>query len=148
MGDFFSAGELMDKKIAEALRKAADNYENGELIEVRDLLSEIVGAINAFSDENTSGFAKGSEVWVLERDEDRVPCSVCGYMFLAQVGKYAIVTGWINDLDDVDEILEYHVEETWNNYDTDLAVFWMKDCYATQEEAHAVLGEASLCEEE
>jgi len=46
---FFKNGKLEDKKIAAALRKAADDYENGELIEVRDLLSEIVNAIDEFA---------------------------------------------------------------------------------------------------
>ena len=45
---FFKNGELQDKKIEAALRKAADDYENGELIEVRDSLLEIVSAIDEF----------------------------------------------------------------------------------------------------
>ena len=45
---FYKNGELKDKKIVEALRKAADDYENGALIETRDLLLEIVDAIDEF----------------------------------------------------------------------------------------------------
>ena len=45
---FLKNGELEDKKIVDALRKAADDYENGEIIEVRDLLQDIVDAINEF----------------------------------------------------------------------------------------------------
>lgn len=41
-------GTLRDKKIAEDIRKAAIMYENGEIIEVRDLLSEIISAIDDF----------------------------------------------------------------------------------------------------
>lgn len=47
---FFKKGTLEDKKIAAALRKAADDYENGELVEVRDLLVDIVNAIDEFAD--------------------------------------------------------------------------------------------------
>ena len=47
---FFKNGQLEDKKIVAALRKAADDYENGELIEVRDLLFEIINAIDAFAE--------------------------------------------------------------------------------------------------
>lgn len=47
---FFKNGELKDKKIEEALRKAADDYADGAIIEVRDLLVEIVLAINEFED--------------------------------------------------------------------------------------------------
>lgn len=43
-------GELKDKKIAEDIRKAADMYENGELFEAHDLLSEIINAIDDFND--------------------------------------------------------------------------------------------------
>ena len=45
---FLKNGELEDKKIVAALRKAADDYENGALIEVRDLLLDIVDAIDEF----------------------------------------------------------------------------------------------------
>ncbi len=41
-------GELKDKKVVADIRKAADMYENGELIEACDLLSEVMGAINDF----------------------------------------------------------------------------------------------------
>lgn len=47
---FFKHGNLEDKKIEAALRKAADDYANGELIEVRDLLLDIINAIDAFAD--------------------------------------------------------------------------------------------------
>ena len=43
--------ELNDKKIVSDLRKLADDYENGEIIEVRDALLDIVIAINDFSDD-------------------------------------------------------------------------------------------------
>lgn len=45
---FLKNGELEDQKIVAALRKAADDYENGEIIEVRDLLQDIVDAIDEF----------------------------------------------------------------------------------------------------
>lgn len=45
---FFKNGEMRDKEIENALRDAADDYANGEIFEVRDLLTEIVNAIDAF----------------------------------------------------------------------------------------------------
>lgn len=42
---------LNDRKIIRSLLKAAEDYENGEIIEVRDLLAEIVYAIDEFSRE-------------------------------------------------------------------------------------------------
>lgn len=45
-------GQLDDEEIATTLRKLADSYENGEIIEVRDELLDIVYAINAFDKLN------------------------------------------------------------------------------------------------
>lgn len=42
-------GELNDTEIIKALRQAADDYENGEIEEVHDLLIEITNAIETFS---------------------------------------------------------------------------------------------------
>lgn len=54
---FFKNGELKDKKIEEALRKAAADYADGAIIEVRDLLLEIVQAIDEFEDREERGNA-------------------------------------------------------------------------------------------
>ncbi len=43
-------GELQDKRIISALKKAVDWYENGEVAEVRDGLLEIITAIDAFEE--------------------------------------------------------------------------------------------------
>mgnify|MGYP004663839935 CR=1 FL=1 len=45
---FFKNGELQDKKIIEALKKAAVWYEDGSIAEVRDLLVDIVNAFDEF----------------------------------------------------------------------------------------------------
>ena len=42
-------GELCDEKIVDTLHQTAEDYENGELIEVRDTLLNIVSAIDEFS---------------------------------------------------------------------------------------------------
>ena len=49
---FIKNWELDDTKIVTVLRKAADDYENGELIEVRDTLLEIIDAIDKFTYRN------------------------------------------------------------------------------------------------
>ena len=41
-------GRLKDNKISANIRKAADTYENGKIIEAQDLLIEIVNAISDF----------------------------------------------------------------------------------------------------
>ena len=51
MSKFFKKGELQDEKIATALRQAAEDYENGEIAEVKDTLIEIINAITDFEQE-------------------------------------------------------------------------------------------------
>lgn len=48
MNSFFKKGQLQDKKIIDALKRAAEGYENGEIIETRDVLIEIINAIADF----------------------------------------------------------------------------------------------------
>ena len=51
MAKFFKKGELQDKQIAAALHQAAEDYENGEIVEVKDVLIEIINAITDFEQE-------------------------------------------------------------------------------------------------
>lgn len=51
MSKFFKKGELQDKKIAAALRQAAEDYENGEIEEVKGVLIDIINAITDFEQE-------------------------------------------------------------------------------------------------
>lgn len=48
---FYSKGELKDKKILEVLKKLPEQYENGEIAEVRDIMEEIIFAIDEFESE-------------------------------------------------------------------------------------------------
>lgn len=45
---YISRKGLNDTKIIQALRKAADDYENGEIAEVSDTLQDIVWAIKEY----------------------------------------------------------------------------------------------------
>jgi hypothetical protein len=78
----------------------------------------------------------GDEIWVVE--EDDITC----YMFLAKSKGCIIATSWINDYD-VDETIEYHIEETQENMDTDLVVFPEEYCFATKDQAEQKLKELS-----
>ena len=49
---FFANGKLKDKNIVEALKKAAKQYENGEIIEVEAVLIDIIDAIDEFERRN------------------------------------------------------------------------------------------------
>lgn len=48
---FFKNGQLKDKEIVKALQQAAVDYDNGEIAEVRDLLVNIVQAIDEFDNQ-------------------------------------------------------------------------------------------------
>lgn len=53
MNDYINQkGELLDEKIIEDLREAADMYENGEIIETMNRLIDIYDALNTFFNNN------------------------------------------------------------------------------------------------
>lgn len=106
-----------------------------------DCLDQLGSMIAAIQHERDGQLKAGDEVWIVERDEDGVACEVSGYMLLAKSGDYAIVSGYINGMEHLNGIIAYHIRETVENYDTDLAVFPAEDCYATREAAHAALRE-------
>ena len=89
--------------------------------------------------KNEKIFIPGEEVWVVERDEDGKACDYSGYVFLAEVVGAVILTPYINDLEDVEDLLDYHIRQTRDNYDTDLAVFPADDCYGSRDEVRAAL---------
>ena len=47
---FFKKGELKDRKIVAALRQAADDYENGEIFEVKCVLVDIINSITEWEE--------------------------------------------------------------------------------------------------
>lgn len=49
---YYSPPFLKDKEILATLKKACIMYENGEILEVRDELTDIVSAINEFEEKN------------------------------------------------------------------------------------------------
>lgn len=82
-------------------------------------------------------FDIGQEIWIVERDDGEVFDVSC-VLFLAESKGCVIASSWINDYD-FDEIINYHIEETAENVDTDLKVYPLDDCFATKEEAEQVL---------
>lgn len=83
-----------------------------------------------------SQFKLGDEVWIVDRAENDYSC----YLFLAQAGNVVIVSAFINDYD-IEETLEYLVEDTLSSMDTDLCVFPLDWCYGNEEEAKKALEE-------
>lgn len=82
----------------------------------------------------------GDEIWVIDR-EDGEAVDISCIQFLAKFKGCIIGTAWINDYD-LDETLEFHINETQNNVDTDLKVYPDEDCFLTKEEAEKALKES------
>ena len=113
-----------------------------------DCLDQLGGMIAAAQREREELPEAGDEVWIVERDEDGRACDVSGYMFIAKSDFAVIVSTYIGSRDDIESTLAYHIEETAENYDTDLAVFPAEDCYTTKEAAMTVLREEKGEDEE
>lgn len=82
-------------------------------------------------------FAPGSEVWIVERDEDGEAAEVSGFVFVVSVSGIAIVSPSINGCSDLDFILSNFVEETASNFSGDFSGYPISDCYKSHEEAEA-----------
>lgn len=88
-------------------------------------------------------FEPGQRVWIVERDEDGEAFDVAGYVFLAEVAEYAILSPYVNHHDDLEYLLDYHRQQTNTDYDADLPVVCITDCFASQKAAHFALDEES-----
>ena len=82
-------------------------------------------------------FEMGQEVWIVERECGEAVDVSC-VLFLAKSKGCIIASAWINDYD-FDEIINYHIEETADNFDTDLKVYPIDDCFNTRKEAEQAL---------
>jgi len=84
-------------------------------------------------------FKPGEPLWVVERDEDGNACDVSGFLYMAEVAGAVIVTPKVYGCDSLTEILGYHIGQTAQDYDTDLAVFPADDCYLSKFDAKEAL---------
>ena len=84
-------------------------------------------------------FAPGSEVWIVERDEDGEVAEVSGVVFVISVSNVAIVSPSINGCSDLDFILDDFVEETASSFSGDFSGYPISDCYKSREEAEDAL---------
>ena len=86
-------------------------------------------------------FTAGDHIWVIDR-EDGEAVGVSGVQYMANCKNCVIATAFINDYD-FDETLEYHISETQERFDAELAVYPEEDCFLTREEAEKALKERS-----
>ena len=80
-------------------------------------------------------FTPGDKVFVLERDECGAASDIGGFMFLAQNEHVVIVTPFINEMRKLKETLDYLVEQTAEDYNCELCVFPINDCFLSVEAA-------------
>lgn len=81
----------------------------------------------------------GEEIWVIDR-EDGEAVDISCVQFIAKSKGCIIATSWINDYD-IDETIAYHINETQENFDTDLQVYPDGDWFTTKEQAEQALEE-------
>lgn len=86
-------------------------------------------------------FEPGQPVWIVERDEDGDAFDIAGYIFLAEVADHAILSPYVNGHDDLEYLLDYHRRETNSDYEADLPVVLLVDCFASETAAHHALDE-------
>ena len=77
----------------------------------------------------------GDKVWVIDR-EDGEAVDISCIQFLAKSEGFVGGTAWINDLD-INGTIEYLINETQDNFGTDLKVYPDSDCFLTEEEAES-----------
>ena len=82
-------------------------------------------------------FTPGESVWVVERDDCGNVDDFGGYMCLGSACNFAIASAFVYGCDGLEEILQYYAKETANDFDVDLHVFPIEDCYKTKEEAES-----------
>lgn len=81
----------------------------------------------------------GDTVWVIEREYGEA-VDVSGVIFLAKSKGCIIATAHVNKYD-IDETIYYHINETQDEYDTNLMVYSDDDCFLAREEAEKALEE-------
>ena len=86
-------------------------------------------------------YIPGSTIWVVERDDWDIPTEVTGYMFLACVADYAILTPFIGELETLSETLADIAETCKEKLTADLIVLSLMDCYTSRDTAEAAMQE-------
>lgn len=80
-------------------------------------------------------FIPGSEVWVIERDENGDPDCVSGFVFIASVNNAAFVHPYIAGNGEIEVILQDLLENTAEWQDCDMETYPIEDCYESYEAA-------------
>lgn len=141
-----TGGIEMDLVSKEDVRAAFDNADADVMADYgseygcewgfsRDAVNRILDSVDA----SVEHFTLGQEVWIVERDEDGEAYDIGGYVFISEVAGYAILTPYVNDHGDLEYLLDYHRRDTCTDFNADLTVVFIDDCYASRASAQAAL---------
>ena len=136
---------LGDEYDLDLLQKQIQAYREGRYIILKEPEQAGVSRLRELAQADREGrcmvqkFAPGSEVWIVERDEDGEATEVSGFVFVVSVSGVAIVSPSINGCSDLDFILGDFVEETASSFSGDFSGYPISDCYKSHEEAEAAL---------
>ena len=83
----------------------------------------------------------GDKIWVIERKNGK-PVDFYCIVFLSSSKGFVIGTPQIDHMG-IDKMIDYHIRETANEYETNLVVYPEEDCFVTREEAEKALKEKS-----
>lgn len=124
------------KKIAEIFNCDLDDQE-----QLKGLYTKLLGWAQAEKAERLAvlPFTPGDDCWIIERDEDSEAYDLSGYVFVAHIPGYVIVTPTLNGYNDLEYIMDDHVDETAEAGYSQLAVYLDDDAYATRKEAKSAL---------
>lgn len=133
---------LNDDNLAERVIRNNDvQWSLSELQDILDVIGDMpVDRLRELAQADVAQkFIPGSEVWVVERDEDGEATEVSGYVFVVSVSGVAIVSSSINGCSDLDFILGDFVKETARSFSGDFSGYPISDCYKSHGEADAAL---------
>lgn len=125
----------MSDRLVELIRQGKKEFTKSDITYIETYLADYLIANGVI----VPPCKVGDEIWVVETEDGEAVDITC-YMFLAKSKGCIIATSWINDYD-LDETLEYHINETQDNQETDLVVYPEEYCFATEEQAKQKLKE-------
>lgn len=93
-------------------------------------------------------FLPGDKIWVVWRDTNGNARNIIGYYFISEVAGYVIVFSGIEGEFGINSLMKYNAQVTAENYETDLLVFPVVDCFSTKEAAFVALEKESEPDDE
>jgi len=107
---------------------------------------------SSYEDKNVSRkpFILGSKIYIIQKYKYKRSTIVSDQMLLAIAREFVITSKFIDRFEELKDAINHHIEETdslradalvyWaKNYNTELCIYPINDCYLTREEAELAL---------